>query len=290
MRNYKRSLVGVDIGGTKIEAILWQGGKIRAVKIIPTPKKPEAFFDTVFGLIREIREIGEIREIEGIGVGVAGALNQTQGLIFKSPNLRFLNGVNLAKLLKKKFRCKVLLDNDANCLLRGELAFGQARGLKEVVALALGTGVGGAISFGGRIILGKHGAAGEIGHTIITGSLERSFTVEDLVSKHAFEVFSVKDPKLWEKKASAGDHKAKKVYQQLGRYLGITLANLVNIFDPELIILGGGISRASRFFLPAALQEMKKHTLLRSRKLPPVRISKLAHVGALGAVSLFLKG
>lgn len=279
-------LIGLDIGGTKIEGILWQGGRLRRARKISTPKSRSRFLTTLLNLIEDL---SAGYRLNGIGIAMAGVLDTTRGVVIRSPNLKFLNGVQLFGPLQKKFRKPVLMDNDANCFLRGELAFGQARGKKDVVALTLGTGVGGAVSAGGRLLTGKHGVAGELGHTVIAGGNGKFFNLEDLVSSHGFRRLGVRDPLAWQIRAFAGDPKAKRVYEAMGRYLGIGLANLVNIFDPEIIILGGGISRAGRLLLIPARREMKRYALLPAAQLPPIRFSRLSYPAALGAVTLFFQ-
>lgn len=294
-----KSYIGIDIGGTKMEGILWKNGKILQSKTQATPKNRQKFLAAVFGLIRGVMGVGGVK---GIGLAVAGAQDQKRGIILNSPNLKFLNNLALRTISHYRIRLPVLMDNDTNCFLRAEARFGLARGIKNVVALTLGTGVGGAVLVHGRLLQGRHGAAGELGHMVIAyphsfspfsprerGRLRGGLTLEDLVSSHGFLRLGVRDPLDCQNKAFAGDKKAIAVYNQIGRYLGVGLASLVNIFDPELIVLGGGISRARSLLTKPAIKEMRRHTLLPAAKLPPVRISKLKHAGALGAVALFLK-
>lgn len=320
--------IGLDIGGTKIEGILWSGGRVLNVQKIKTPKNRGKFLKAVAEFIPDLKGG---RRIQGLGISCAGAIEERTGKIIRSPNMPYLNGVNLPRILSKKFRVRAKIQNDTNCFLLGELKFGQARGRKNVVALTLGTGVGGAVLIDGRMLKGAHVSAAELGHMMIASRKSpllqflptrgggkvggrgegELFSVEDLCSSHFFKRFNLGGALDVQHKAEAGNKKAKKIYRQLGRNLGIALANLTNIFDPELIILGGGISRGAHLFLKDALAEMKKHVLVSLKNLPrtiakparvkigkktmvrgllpPVKISKLKHAGALGAVSLFLK-
>lgn len=290
-------IIGFDVGGSKIEGVLWRAGRVASKEKAKTPRNTRALVALLVKLTHKLR--GK-EKLTGVGLAAAGAMDFKAQKILQSPNLRYLNDVRLGKLLEKRIRVPVRMDNDANCFLRAEARFGHARGKKNVVALTLGTGVGGAVLVDGRLLQGKHGAAGELGHMVIAyphsfspfsprerGRLRGGLTLEDLVSSHGFLRLGVKDPLDCQNKAFAGDKKATKVYEQVGKYLGSALASLVNIFDPELIILGGGISRARWLLTRSAEKEMRKHTMLPTRLLPLIRISKLKHAGALGAVTLF---
>ena len=278
-----KAYIGLDIGGTKIEGVLWRG-KIMAAERIRTPRRRPEFLEAVQNLVARL---SAKEKIAGIGVGTAGALDMKKGLVVNSPNLPFLSNLVLVRLIAKKFRAPVLMDNDTNCFLRGEMIFGLARGKRNVVALTLGTGVGGALLVEGNLVHGYHGGAGEVGHVILE-TKNKFHSVEDLFSSHAFDRYGAADPLDFQRRAQAGDRGARKIYETMGKYLGVTLANMVNLFDPELIILGGGIARAGDLLLIPAKAEMKKHTILPRSYLPPIKISKLKYAAALGAVSLFL--
>jgi glucokinase len=271
-----KTILGIDIGGTKIQGILWKG-KIVSAKTIATPKNKKAFIKSLVRLIQDLRN-GQ--KIGGIGLAVAGVLDWKNGVILKSPNLKFLNGVRLGSIITRQVKLPVCLENDTKCFLLGEARFGQAKNKKNVVALTLGTGVGGAVLADGKLMRGAHGAAGELGHMLIEREIGRLMTLEDLVSSHGFSRLGVFDPRK-----GSGE-----IYQKIGRYLGVALGNLVNIFNPELIILGGGIAKAGTILTKPALVEMEKHALLSRKYLPQVRVSRLEYAGALGAVSLFLNG
>ena len=288
MTNFQKgNYIGIDIGGTKIEGIVWSGGRILNSKKITTPRNRPRFLKAVEELIRDLKGS---QKIHGIGLSCAGAIEERTGKIIRSPNMPYLNGLNLPRLLSKRFHVPTKIQNDTTCFLLGVLTFGGAKGRKNVVALTLGTGVGGAVLIDGRILTGSHVSAAELGHMVIKGnSGSKGLTVEDLCSSHFFRKFGLGGALEVQHKAERGNKKAKEIYRRLGRNLGMALANFVNIFDPELIILGGGISRGAHLFLKDAVREMRKHALVSLKHLLPlVKISKLKHAGALGAVSLFL--
>lgn len=267
-----RGIIGLDIGGTKIDAVFWRGGRVFWSTTVATPTGSRRFFSTIFELIDQMRAQGEIK---GIGIGLAGSVDWRSGKVLSAAQFRFLRGMSLKNQLQKRFHVPVRLDNDTNCFLLAEKRYGVARGKRHVVALTLGTGVGGAALVDGRLLRGVHGAAGELGHTVVHDGL----TVEDLVSGRGFRRLGFADPRDADRAA----------YLPIGKFLGIALANVTNTFDPELIILGGGIARSHRQFLPIARREGGRHVLRAlGRRLPPVRVSRLRQAGAIGAASLLL--
>lgn len=267
----RHDYIGLDIGGSKIEIIRWKEGHIVKTARIKTPQNKEDFIKGLTGAIVEMGLVG----VNGVGVAMAGALDYKKGVILNSPNLKFLDGTPLVKILEEKLGIEVRMDNDTKCFLLAECRFGRASGIKNVVELTMGTGIGGAVMIDGKLYRGAHGTAGEIGHTVI----DKGKDVEAFISRHGFKRLGVRDPK------KAG----KKAFRVVGKYLGIALANIINIFDPEMIVLSGGISRDAEKFLPEAIKEMKKYLLLPQDLQPEIIVSKLEHAGSLGAVALFLE-
>lgn len=283
-------IIGIDVGGTKIEGIIWDGQKIIRAMQTRTPKHREAFLKAVMGLINELSRTQPAKEIRGIGIGIAGAIDLRRGIVLRSPNMRFLNGFSLGPYLRQRSKKPIAVDNDAKCFLRAESRYGLGRGKKTMAVLTLGTGVGGAVLIDGQILRGRNFTAVELGHMIISKDKKGFLSLEDLISSHGFRRLHVADPILLEEQARRKEKKAREIFHAIGEYLGAGLANIVNIFVPELIVLGGGISKAGEFFLPRALEVMRKYSLASLEKsLPPVRISRLEYAGALGAALLLAK-
>lgn len=280
-----RNLIGIDIGGTKIEGILWKQGKVVSAEKISTPRSRDKLVKSLFDLAAQLRAGGKIN---GVGLGIAGSLNIKTGTIYESPNLRFLENFNLGRVLQKQLGIKVLFDNDAKCFLRAEMVFGFARGKKNVAALTLGTGLGGAVLAEGNIVRGAHQGAAELSHMILYAEHGQVLNFEDLVSSHGFKRLGIDDPLDCQRRAFGGDKKALKIYKEIGQFLGLGLANIANVFDPELVVIGGGISRAGRLLMDPAKKAMRKFAVLKPRHLPQIRISRLVHPAALGATTLFL--
>ena len=189
------------------------------------------FLDKLQIIIEQlIKKAGGQKNLKGIGCGIAGALDLEKGIILNAVNLRFLNKLNIKNWLAKKFNCDVKIDNDARCFLRGEYLFGAGRGYKNIIGITLGTGIGGAIIIGGKMVYGANGSAGELGHMVI----DRGKDLESLTVKQARKLkFSKIAVKEFEKN------------------LRIGFSNIVNILDPEIIIIGGGAAEVClKYFLP----------------------------------------
>lgn len=276
--------IGIDIGGTKINFVLLNGKKIVKHWKILTPKTKKALFETLKQNIPQ--------GVKKIGIGVPGPLNKKGDLVLNPPNLRALNNCPLAKIIEKKTGIRTRMDNDARCFAFGEALIGAGRGARTVFGITLGTGVGGGIIIDGKIHRGAFGSAGEVGASTINfdgpkGAVGIPGCLEEYCSGRFF--FRKGDsPQNFFKEAKTGDKKALQIFREYGRYLGIGLANVINIFNPETIVIGGGISNAYKFFIGEAKKEMKKRVISPvSKKYVKIKKAALKDLGgALGAALL----
>jgi len=277
----KNNIIGVDLGGTYVRAALVRNGKIiHMVKRKTEVKKGKK--QIIKNIIESIEQVNK-GKIKGIGIGCPGPADYEKGKILNPPNLKPLKGVNLKKIIQKKFKIKVRMENDVNCIALAEKKF---RKNKDFVVLTVGTGIGSGAVVNGKLDKGK-GAASEIGHMVIDDGKD----LEELASGGALvreskEVFGKKLlAKDLVKLCKKGNKKAIKVINKNAKYLGIGLANISNIFDPTVIILAGGVKEAGNYYLNIAKKEMNKFAILKSK----VVWSKIKHPGLIGAVSLFGK-
>lgn len=283
----QKFIVGVDIGGTKINVVLLRGAKVLHKDRQPTETRNlQNFMDQLGEMISSVVSPLRRKEILGIGCGVAGALDLKKGEVLNAPNLPIINGFKIREWLSRKFHRETRIDNDARLFLRGEYFWGAGRGYKNLVGLTLGTGVGGGIMIDGKMINGSNDAAGEIGHMIINKG--RDF--EELAGAKALKNFGFSDSLKAYNLAKKGDKNAQKAFGKVGEYLGISLANIVNVIDPQAIIIGGGLAGAEKFIFPQAQKTMKK--LITSPKAAEgvkILLGKLGEdAGAMGAAALFL--
>lgn len=246
-------IIGVDIGGTNIKAGIVSGNKVIKKIILKTGKTKKEALDNIIKSI----EILYTKDVKGIGIGCPGPADYEKGIITGTPNLP-LKGVNLKKIISQKFKKKVLMENDANCF-----ALAEAIRLKNknLVALTLGTGIGGGIIINGRILHGK-GNAGHIGHSTIKYDGLKSKCGNNCVET------LYKDARANRK--------------SFAKYLGVTLANINDILDPEVISIGGGVSNTWSSFYKKMMEEFRKRTI---NKMPKV-VKGAEYAGIIGAAAL----
>jgi glucokinase len=259
--------IGVDLGGTNLRGALFEGEalKKRAHRATMSERGPEPILRDIARLILELA--GD-EPIEAVGVGFPGIVNPAEGTVRIPPNLPDWERVDALPALQDALEFPVYIENDANLFALGEWTFGAGKGCRDLVALTLGTGVGGGIILGGRLIRGHQCAGAEPGHTTIDidgppcgcgnqGCIE-SFAGGAHFDERAREWLAWTDEsslleldEITAEKAfdaaERGDPGALRVWELYGSYLGVGIVNLLHIFAPEVVILGGKIATAMRF-------------------------------------------
>ncbi|HUT96262.1 MAG TPA: ROK family protein [Candidatus Paceibacterota bacterium] len=293
--------IGIDIGGTNIKGILFDGKKaVKKVRIITKSKTNlKIILGQIFKCIESMRKAhykcAYTNKINGIGIGVAGPIDVKNQKILNPPNMTGLKNLELGKIVEKKFKIKTIIDNDVHCLVLAEAILGAGKNKNLVVGLGLGTGVGGGIVMNKEIVYGKTGTAGEFGHMTIDkhgrkcvcgnkGCLE-AYLSESGIRKTAFEILGRRiDTITLYNMARKGDSKAMEVWKITGEYLGLGLANIVDTLNPNIIVIGGGIANAGELLLNSAKSEMRKNVLSPKAKKTQVILAKLGEwAGAIGA-------
>ena len=286
----------VDLGGTNLRAAtVDRDGHIRERIRNPTPQsdRPEEVVAFVAAAVRDCEAAASTRgaKIQSVSVVVPGTVHIETGLVVNAPNLYSLQGFKLGPALECALDRSVLLENDANAAALGEMWQGAAKGCQTIICLTLGTGVGGGIVLDGKLWRGMDGTAGEIGHITVepfggvqckcgnTGCLEVYASATGIV-RMAREGLA-QHPDSWlhsiakddltseqiSSAAMAGDTLAQEVFRTAGVYLGIAMADCVNIFNPEMIVIGGGVSAAWKILAQPAREEV----LRRAFPLPAQR-------------------
>ncbi len=279
----KKYKIGVDIGGTKMLAVLLDGEKILDEYMLATPKDSVEHFVIMLNALLEplLERAKKDRAIVvGIGIGIAGIIDLKIKKVLKSPNIPIIEGSSFVFQLEKKYILPVFIDNDANCFLRAEAKIGSARKYDNIFGITIGTGIGSAWWFNGNIYLGADGSAGEFGHNIIDFksklSLEKSY--QDLTQRNTLNMSN---------EAYRGDPLAIRSFEEFGEILGLSLANLINTINPEIIVMGGGGSESADLFLPTSKKMIKEYAHSESGKKTKILISKLdKQAGAIGAAML----
>ena len=270
-------VLGVDVGGTKVEAGAVSGSKVSGAVERPTElESSEALLDGLEATVQEV--IADLGRPAAIGAGVPSQIEFATGRVMSSVNIP-LEGVALRDELGQRFGVPAFVDNDGNC---AALAEAELREVRDLVMLTLGTGVGGGVVIGGRIFRGTHGLGAELGHVTIEkdgppcpGNCPNRGCLEALCSGTALErdatdvgkhhpdsalgsVYSEHGQVRGEdavEAARAGDRLARRLFARLAEALGVGIAGFVNAFEPEQLVIGGGLSEAADLFLDDAVVE-----------------------------------
>jgi len=244
-----KEVITVDLGGTHLRFAHVRNGKVYDYLRKETPKnKNEILNELVNGIKNYVN-----KNIKGIGIACAGFIED--GIIKDSPNLP-LENTNLKRYLQGEFKKNVKVENDANCVALAERKFGVKK--KNFFILTLGTGVGGGIIINGKLYKGK-GGGGELGSIIINQGRDLEYHFK----------------------------KSKKNTAKMSDYIGQGIASLTQVFDPEIVILSGGMKNLGKSFLNQIKQKTKKHCSSLVLKAPEIRWSNLKHPGLIGARLLF---
>ena len=301
----KKLAIGIDIGGTKISLVLGTDkGKILARREILT-RTGNGTRACVKDLIANLRALIlrsgiSPKKILGIGVGCPGAVNSKKGTLPRSPNLPGWAGVPLRRFLQTATGLPVFLANDANAAALGEQQFGLGKGCENLIYMTVSTGVGGGLIVKGQLLEGAGSVAGEIGHISIVPEGKKCACgkrgcLEAYASGTAIAGFyreksckKVRGAKEVGIAAREGDKFAIESYQKAGYYLGIGLANLLNILNPEKVVIGGGVLKsAPKIFWKTMITSTRQHAWSEAFSTTRIVPSKLkGQVGALGTLAL----
>ena len=310
--------IGIDLGGTNIKVGLVDENyrivaKATAKTNLPRPAEEicDSIVETVWTVLNEAKVT--IGEVNSIGIGTPGVANRNSGIVLYSCNLGF-NNTDLRTLIKGKLGKEVYVENDANAAAFGEVLDGAGKGYKDVVVVTLGTGVGGGIIIDGKIYTGFNFCGAELGHTVIEfggrqcgcgrkGCFEAYSSATALINMTKEAMEADKDSKMWEIAGSldnvdgktafdgwrAGDKAATGVVNMYIEYLGCGLTNIVNTFQPEVLLIGGGICKEGENLTKPLEEFIKRESYCidpsRSTKLD---IAKLGNdAGIIGAAYLY---
>ncbi|MDE6182569.1 MAG: ROK family protein [Eubacteriales bacterium] len=305
--------LGVDLGGTNIVVgLIDESGKI--IKSITKPtiatRKSEEIFDDIINMCKEIiSEFSLTKEnLKGIGMGIPGEIDSKKGIINYSNNIPFKN-FNAKEYVEKELDFPIAFANDADCAALGELVAGSAKGCSDIIILTLGTGVGGGIIINGKIYSGYYAGGAELGHmTIIHNGIECSCGNKGCLESYASATALIRDAKISATNnpssalnnedienitakfvfdtAEKGDTVAKELVENYIEYLAVGVANFINIFKPEMILLGGGISKQGEKLVKPLIEKTSKK-LFGGSMLTKIDIATLGNdAGLIGAAML----
>jgi glucokinase len=286
------NVIGVDVGGTKILAgLVGRDGAVAAHREHPTPLGSES--ELLDGLEHAVAELRD-ESVAAVGFGIPSRIDQRAGIALGSVNIPLVD-VPFRDMMRERLGLPVAIENDANAAAIAEWKAGAGRGANDLVMLTLGTGVGGGLILAGKPYRGSIGAGGELGHIVIVhdgapcgcgghGHLESyvSGKAADEVAREAFGPAA--DAHRLVRLANEGDRRAVELLTEIGRKLGSGLAGLVNTFDPELIVIGGGFAAAGDLLLGPAREVMRNEVLKPMREeVRVVRAELGTSAGMIGA-------
>ena len=305
--------IAVDIGGTRMRAATYRLDSLTPLKIdrIKTRKKGFTPQERLEKLIASVWP--EDDEVAAIGIAVPGPVNSTTGTLEKAPNVPELSGLPISKLMEDSFHVPVLLGNDANMAALGEWKFGAGRGHHHMIYLTISTGIGSGVIIEDKLFLGAHGFAAELGHTMalpdgpicgcgVRGHLETVASgtaiakwVSEQISNGSVSSIQY-DPNNDElisgaviaEAARNGDELALQAFKRAGTYLGRAIADFLHVFNPTIIVLGGGVSQSYELFSTDLYAALKAH-LMAPNYLDELEIviAELGDdVGLMGALAL----
>lgn len=309
-----QQVIGVDLGGTNIRvALLDADGNLSYTRRMPTKSElgPDAVISRIAELVNDVARQGGASMDTPVGVASPGPLNPRKGIVHYTPNLPGWRDVPLVAKLESQINRKVALANDGNCATLGEMRFGRAQGVQNLVYLALGTGIGGGVVSEGVLIDGKNGLGAEIGHTLVAidgprcncgsiGCLE-SFASGWAIQAEAMKVATTADgDKLHEiagegvihagivaKAATQGHEASIAILDRAGRALGAAIGSFINMFDPEMIVIGGGVAALGELLIGPARKAIPQYSFVDMRTGVPVEYSQLGgDTGLYGAGAL----
>lgn len=285
--------IGIDIGGTAVKAgVVYESGALAAHASAPTPEggEPAALMEAIAKLLAPM--LGP--NLAGIGISVAGFAEAGGEAMSHNPNLPALAMFPLRKTVAERFGLPALLEVDSNASAIAEWRFGAGRGAKRLLFLTLGTGVGGGVILEGELMRFTGRCAGDLGHVIVSPGGRRCSCgalgcLEAEIGRAGLEEASGQPMRALIAAARAGESAAKAVFEAAGRLLGLGLASLAHIFQPDRIVIGGGIATVGEPLLGAARTSFSENASPHFSKGVEIVLAHFrGHEGVIGAAALFL--
>jgi len=282
--------IGIDVGGTNVKlALVSPDGKIIYSNSIPT--HAEMGYEYTINNIKEaihtlLKETdSKEKDIQGIGFGFPGQVDYKSGVVRLAPNIPGWVDIPIAKMIEDEFHIPTRVDNDVRCAALGELNFGAGKGCENLICITVGTGIGSGLIVNGKLVRGASNAAGEIGHIKLqmldgpicgcgdTGCLEAFASGPSIVAMAEAYISGGKSTKYRElanpditpyvvyEAAKAGDPVAKRIFIITGEYIGIGLASVINLLNPEKVIIGGGVAASGDYLMEPIRETVKKRAM-----------------------------
>jgi len=274
------AVIGVDLGGTNVRAGLVEAGRLAEVRAVAVRSQGSEHdvLEDMFGAIDAVMR----KDVAGIGAGVPSVIDLKAGIVYDVQNIRSWKKVPLKAHLEERYRLPSYVNNDANCFAAGEKYFGKAKPFDHAVGLILGTGLGAGVIANGRLYSGRNCGAGEFG---MLPYLDRNF--EAYASGQFFErVHGVPGREL-SGRAERGDERALAIFAEFGGHLGDAVKAICYAVDPEVIVLGGSVSKSYRFFQAAMWDTFQSFAYSITKERLKIEVSETENIAILGAAALY---
>lgn len=274
------NIVGVDLGGTHVRAGVVSGGRLAEINSarIPSSGSVEDVLRVMYELIDPLVD----SDVRAIGIGVPSVVDIQNGIVYDVQNIASWKKVELKKLMEEKYHLPVLVNNDANCFALGEKYFGKGKKFHSMIGLTIGTGMGAGIIINDKLYPGVNCGAGEFGNVEY---LDQYF--EYYASGQFFENCYQTNGEVAYKKALDGDPLSIMIFEELGTHIGNAIRMILYTYCPELIVLGGSISKAYTLFEERMWERIRTYVYSNTLEQFHLEVSDLENPGILGAASLY---
>ena len=310
--------IGIDVGGTNVKlALVSNEGKIIYSNSIPT--HAEMGYEYTVNNIKEAISIllketeNKPEDVQGIGFGFPGQVDYKSGIVRLAPNIPGWIDVPIANMIEEEFNIPTRVDNDVRCAALGELNFGAGQGCENLICITVGTGIGSGLIVNGKLVRGASNAAGEIGHIKLqmhdgpicgcgdTGCMEAFASGPSIVAMAENYIAGGKSTKYRElanpeitpyivyEAAKAGDPVAKRIFAIMGEYIGIGLASVINLLNPEKVIIGGGVAASGDFLMDSIKETVKKRAMKIAGETVEIVPAQLGNTAGVIGASLLIE-
>ena len=311
-----KNRIGIDVGGTNVKiALVDDKGSILYSNSVPTRAEMgyEYTVNNIKQAIRDLMSETKVTGIEGIGFDFPGQIDYKNGIVRLAPNIPGWVNIPIAKIIEDEFKIPTRIDNDVHCAALGELNFGAGKGCENFICMTVGTGIGSGIVINGKLVRGASNAAGELGHIKLQmhegplcgcgdhGCLEAFASGPSIVAMAEEYILGGKSTKFRElasggeitpfivaEAAKQGDPVARRIFARIGEYIGFGLSSVVNLLNPEKIIIGGGVADAGDILLDPIKETIKKRAMVVAGSAVEIVPAKLGNTAGVIGASLLI--
>jgi glucokinase len=276
----KQSQIGIDLGGTYVRAALVRNGHIESVaeQKIPSKDTEKAVLESIFHIVDSL----EIDKANFIGIGIPSVVDTVKGIVYEVQNIPSWKKVPVKELFEKRYQRPVYVNNDANCYVLGEYHYGKGQGISNLIGLITGTGFAGGIMIRDQLYEGHNCGAGEFGMIPYRDSIYEYYCSGQFFTK----TFRIAGEVLFER-AKQNDKEALEIFAQYGYHLGEAIKSILFAYDPQMIVIGGSVSKAYSYYQHTMWQSLQSFDFSNTIKKLRIEVSEKENIALLGAAELY---